>query len=254
MRASHLQNLLLHSGDEAPALFAKCTETKMTVGSEFQFFYGFKTGDDDRFLSRESERDSCVPFVRSADVTRFGSLYATGFVDYRPDTMRAHRSTARPGDRQRFERPKVIVARMGKRLITTFDSSGMFVKDAMLLLSATDDQNQLKMLTGLLNSRLLQYLYENHFATVDVLKNALLALPLPSPQYTSTDASMREKLVSLVNLMLDLGKRLSRAQTNYEKNTLNMQAGAIEKQLDKLVYNLFKFSESEITVVEGSES
>ncbi len=245
-----MSNLLLHSEGAAPALFAKCTRSGVTIGSAFDFYYGFKTADDARFLATERLSDLYEPFIRSAAIGRYGPVYPTEFVDYRPEVMRANRKTARPGDRQRFERPKVIVARMGKLLLGTLDLAGVFVKDAMLLLSPTDSVDQLKILTGLLNSRLLQYLYENHFATIDVLKNALLALPLPLMPVEVDDNSPYRRIAALVDRMLTLHKKLADARISQETTIIQRQINAADRQIDRLVYELYGLTEEEIKVVE----
>ncbi len=252
MMGAHLSNLLLHSRDEAPALFAKCVQSGVAVGSEFDFFYGFKTADDERFLATQRLSDCHEPFVRSADVTRYGALRPTGYVDYRPDVMRANRQTARPGDRQRFERPKVVVARMGRLLIATFDGTGVFVKDAMLLLHRADDCRLLKVLTGLLNSRLLQYLYENHFATIDVLKNALLALPLPKQMGANDNRATPSRIASLVERLLSLHEQLATAMTGHDQDIIQRQIDAADRQIDHLVYELYGLTDEEIRIVEAS--
>ncbi|MBM3189877.1 MAG: restriction endonuclease subunit M, partial [Chloroflexi bacterium] len=126
---SHLHNLLLEADPDSIDLLHRCSMAGCTVGERFQFFYGFKTADDERFLCEEATTEQHRPYVRSASVTRYGPLKPDGYVDYRPAAMRANRSTARPGDSQRFERPKLIVARMGHELVATVDSTGMYVKD-----------------------------------------------------------------------------------------------------------------------------
>ncbi len=252
MLVSHLHNLLLHSEKGAPALFAKCTQGGVSVKHAFEFYYGFKTADDERFLSSQPLSEFHEPFVRSASVHRYAPLVATEYVDYRPDAMKAHRRTARPGDRARFERPKLIVARMGRQLIATLDETGVFVKDAMLLLSRTDSAQELKALAGFLNSQLLQYLYENFFGTIDVLKNALLALPLPSSDKAAFDAARHDRMVALVERMLALHRQLAAAKTPTAKTTLQRQIDATDRQIDRLVYELYGLTEEEIGIVEGA--
>ncbi len=254
MIRSHLSNLLLHSQSGAPALFARCTQSGVTVGSEFDFFYGFKTADDDLFLAAQRMNEFYEPFVRSADITRFGPLQPREYVDYRPEVMRANRQTARPGDRQRFERPKVVVARMGRLLIATFDDTGVFVKDAMLLLHTSDNSDLLKALTGVLNSRLLQYLYENYFATIDVLKNALLALPLPKHMDTTNSVASLTPIAKLVDRMLSLNGGGAKARTSHERNVIQRQIHTTDRQIDRLVYELYGLTDEEIRVVEQSHS
>ncbi|MBU0568444.1 N-6 DNA methylase [bacterium] len=250
MEVSHLHNLLLHSEKTAPALFTKCMQGGVTVGSAFELRYGFKTADDKRFLATQCLSEFHKPFVRSADISRYLPLFPTGFVDYRPDVMTANRRTARPGDRARFERPKVVVARMGRTLLATFDDTGVFVKDAMLLLSRTNSVERLKMLTGLLNSQLLQYLYQNYFATIDVLKNALLALPLPNHGSDATDKALHDQMVALVEQMLKLNRQLKETNLPQAKTIIQRQIKTTDQQIDKLVYNLYKLTDEEIAIVE----
>jgi len=140
-------------------------------------------------------------------VQRLRPLKDTGWVDYRPDAMKSHRRTARPGEPERFRRPKIAVARMGRALVATIDLEGHLVKDAMLLFRPDDDIAELELLAGILSSTYLERLYTSQFITIDVLKNALLSLPLPGrlAELVATDEG-RE--------IIDLVKRLTVDETS----------------------------------------
>ena len=171
--------------------------------SAFEFKYGLKTADDELFLSDLCSTNLHRPYARSATISRYGTLLPNGFVDYRPDAMRAHRKTARPGESSRFERPKVVIARMGRDLIATFDDSSIYVKDAMLLLHPGDNKKYLMTLIGFLNSTLLKFIYLNYFITIDVLKNAILSLPLPKLYYSDNLATLVGRMQILHKQLLD---------------------------------------------------
>lgn len=70
----------------------------------------------------------------------------------------------------------------------------------------------------------------------------------------SSDKSHHDKIVSLVEQMLSLNKRLPSAKTDYEKTSLQRQIEATDKQIDKLVYELYGLTEEEIRIVEGQGS
>jgi hypothetical protein len=194
---AHQLNLLLFAEQDSdePAYVS-------TVGQESEFAYGFKTGDDSLFLSERSEGGTWRPYCRSADVHPLQPLKPSGWVDYRPAAMREHRKTARPGEPERFTRPKVVVARMGRQLVATFDSEGTLVKDAMLLLRNDDGVVELKLLAGILSSNFVNDLYAAQFITIDVLKNALLSLPLPGPLTSLLSTPEALELVGLVDQMI----------------------------------------------------
>ena len=109
----------------------------------------------------------------------------------------------------------------------------------------------MKILTGLLNSRLLQYLYENHFATIDVLKNALLALPLPLLPVEAGDNTPPRRMADLVDRMLVLHEKLRAARISQEKSIIQHQIEATGRQIDRIAYGLYGLTEGEIAVVEG---
>jgi SAM-dependent methyltransferase len=197
IETAHQLNFLLMADDSSDQ-----ADVGTTVGGEVEFAYGFKTGDDSLFLSSRQVEPSWRPYCRSADVQRLRRLVPSGWVDYRPDAMRKHRSTARPGDLERFERPKVVVARMGHDLVATFDDHGLLVKDAMLLLGHDDETAELRILAGLLSSRTVGDLYARQFVTIDVLKNALLSLPLPGRLHDLVEMPEGQEIIGIVNQLV----------------------------------------------------
>ncbi len=64
------------------------------------------------------------------------------------------------------------------------------------------------------------------------------------------DVARHDKMVKLVENMLDLNKRLAEAKTGHEKTLLSRQIEATDKQIDALVYELYGLSEEEIAIVE----
>ena len=58
--------------------------------------------------------------------------------------------------------------------------------------------------------------------------------------------------MKLVERMLDLHKRLTKAKTTYDKTNLYRQIDATDKQIDHLVYELYGLMDKEIKIVEGN--
>jgi type II restriction/modification system DNA methylase subunit YeeA len=61
-----------------------------------------------------------------------------------------------------------------------------------------------------------------------------------------------DRMVSLVEKMLDLHKQLAAAKSTPEKTTIQRQIDATDKQIDELVYELYELTEEEIKIVEGA--
>jgi hypothetical protein len=57
-------------------------------------------------------------------------------------------------------------------------------------------------------------------------------------------------MVALVERMLDLHKRLPAAQTPNDKTLLQRQIAATDREIDRLVYELYGLTDEEIAIVE----
>jgi type I restriction-modification system DNA methylase subunit len=217
IKDAHLYNLLLESDSDVTALVDNMNRSFGKLDDYVDFSYGFKTGDDKKYLSEAKDGETYKPYLKSRNIKAFEFPKHVGYIDYRPEDMKKNKKTARPGDKKRFERPKIIVARMGKDLVCTVDFSKKYVKDAMILHSKKDDKSELYYYTALLNSECINNIYKNSFVTIDVLKNAILNLPLPEYNekdhkkivelceliYSSKDESEKLKLVALLNKEVD---------------------------------------------------
>lgn len=111
---------------------------------------------------------------------------------------------------------------------------------------------------GLLNSRLLEwyirntatwmrggyYSYESRF-----IRN----LPIRTIDFSeASDAEKHDRMVGLVERMLDLHGKLSEARIERERTVIGHRIAATDREIDRLVYELYGLSEEEIGVVEGS--
>jgi len=65
------------------------------------------------------------------------------------------------------------------------------------------------------------------------------------------DAVRHDRRVALVEQMLDLNKRLAAAKAPHEKEVLAGMIDATDRQIDRLVYELYGLAEDEVAVVEG---
>jgi hypothetical protein len=59
-------------------------------------------------------------------------------------------------------------------------------------------------------------------------------------------------MVALVERMLDLHKRLPAAKTAQERTLIQRQIETTDRQIDRLVYELYGLTEEEIAIVGGA--
>ena len=115
----------------------------------------------------------------------------------------------------------------------------------------------MKYMCGLLNSRLLSFIYPyvsrkmvaRTFPRLSVAD--LRSLPIRTIDFSDpNDKARYDRMVELVETMLKLHKDLQTANTDHEKSLIQRQINTTDKQIDQLVYELYGLTDEEIRIVE----
>jgi hypothetical protein len=114
----------------------------------------------------------------------------------------------------------------------------------------------LEYLLGILNSKLANYVVlqmTNRFrgGYFAVNKQALERLPFRSIDFSKRcEESQHNHMIDLVEQMLLLHKELKKARTTQDKTVIQRQIDATDRQIDRLVYELYDLTGEEIAMVE----
>lgn len=110
----------------------------------------------------------------------------------------------------------------------------------------------LKYLTGILNSKLIAFWLYNRGKKqgeqLQVDKKPLMNIPI----LKTTDVKIENKLVSLVEKMLDIKKKEAELRDEQSKTIYTRQALVIDKEIDALVYSLYGLTGQEIKTIENA--
>ncbi len=105
-------------------------------------------------------------------------------------------------------------------------------------LEATSRRFVVKYLLGVMNSTMARdFLRANRRSNTDLYPDDWKKLPIPD-----VDSSAQEPIISLVDRILDV-----------KKADLSADTSAIEKEIDRMVYELYGLTEEEIAIIEGRE-
>jgi adenine-specific DNA-methyltransferase len=105
---------------------------------------------------------------------------------------------------------------------------------------------------GILNSRLFVFIYrllalESGRVLAQVKPTVLTQLPIRTCDSDNRDDKvLHDQMVRQVDQMLDSQRKLAIANTPQEKNSLERQIEANNKQVDHLVYDLYGLTAEEI--------
>ncbi len=123
-------------------------------------------------------------------------------------------------------------------------------------ITTDESHGALPYMCGLLNSRLLDFLFKQasttfHGGYFAANKQYVEQLPIrPIDFDNETDRSRHNRMVALVQQMLDLHKQLAAAKTPTDKTAIQRQIDATDRQIDQLVYELYALTDDEIAIVE----
>jgi len=153
---------------------------------------------------------------------------------------------------------KIVTRQIGKYPEYALDTLGYQCLNTMFMIVLKDDNFNPNFIIGVLNSKLLQKYWLDHYydqrRTFPKIKGTYLKqLPIYSIDFSNpTDKSRHDQMVTLVERMLSLHQKLAAAQTPDEKNILQRQITTTDQQIDQLVYQLYHLTADEIIIIEES--
>lgn len=147
-----------------------------------------------------------------------------------------------------FDKPKIMFNKASKINAFYLDNEGKYYGDVTTYILSS---NNLEYLLAILNSHMFYYAYNKYYVgggiegelTLFTLEN----FPIPDP-----DKDTENKLVNLVDNIIDLNKKLSSEKNPNTVEMLNARIQAVDKAIDKIVYSLYGLSEEEIGIIEGN--
>ncbi|MFA4907941.1 MAG: TaqI-like C-terminal specificity domain-containing protein, partial [archaeon] len=152
-----------------------------------------------------------------------------------------------------FEKPKLLLPDISLRGNFAFDDgNGFHCVNTAYIIPVEDSY-----LMGILNSKLITFIYQKSSAVfrggyLRFIYQYLVQIPIRAIDFSDpADKARHDRMVSLVETMLALHKRLPEVNTPQEKDVIQRQIVATDTQIDKLVYQLYGLTEEEIKMVEN---
>ncbi len=192
------------------------------------------------------------PYLRGSDISRYQiSPLESRYIKFGP-------WLAEPRPSANFDATvKLVIRQTGDSIVATIDTDQFLCLNNMHVIVPGEKSPSPSYLLGIIDSSLLNWYYhtlnpEVGEALAEVKKTNIARLPIKKIDSSNpADISCHDQMVSLVERMLALHKELAAARTEHDKTALQRQINATDRQIDKLVYELYGLTEEEIVVVEG---
>lgn len=161
---------------------------------------------------------------------------------------------------ENYRAPKLLVVKTGRRLVCALDTRGYVTLQSLYNIHLREPQGlKSRYVLGILNSKLLSTYIQKHVTAykkifpqinqAHVLGLPIRVLNLEDP----AERAMHDRMVALVEEMLRLKREHAEAEAALEDRRHDL-ARAIERtdrEIDRLVYQLYGLTEEEIAIVEG---
>ncbi|MFZ2146016.1 MAG: TaqI-like C-terminal specificity domain-containing protein [Sedimentisphaerales bacterium] len=211
-------------------------------------------GGKSKFITSTKVSPSQVETIKGDSINRY-TFKKTYWFEFRKENI-----TGRTTEKTKLgAKPKILLRKTGDRILATFDDSGVFPEQSLYFLFNNRSGLDFKYLLGILNSTLTTFYYQNRLITnrrsiAQLKKVNLDAIPIHTIDFGSSDDKARHhQMVKLVDMMLDLHKKLAAAKIPDEKTKIQRQINTTDKLIDNLVYQLYGLTKEEIRIVEGIE-
>ncbi|MEK6652006.1 MAG: TaqI-like C-terminal specificity domain-containing protein, partial [Nitrospirota bacterium] len=153
---------------------------------------------------------------------------------------------------EEFEKPKMILPDISVRGNFMFDEAGgQFSVNTTYIICSSD-----KSLLAILNSSLMTFFYKNSFAAyrggyLRFFTQYIEQLPIRTIDFNNPfEKTIHDKLVSLVDRMLDLHKKKNSLPPSAEREKIEREIVITDEKIDEIVYGLYGVTAEERKIIE----
>ena len=241
------------STPEKHSLSQKLLQNTSQLSNFLNIKEGIKTGNDKIFLSQEPFERNSMEILKGRDVDKYFNKPKL-FINY--DTSKL----SRPQKKELFQKPeKLFVRRVGENLVATYDNEQLFCVHTLYVANPTDENSLYSIMyfLGLINSKLMNFYYHaNNLKKGDTFPEvriySLNSLPIRTIDFSNpTEKAAHDKMVELVEKMLDGKRQLADARTDTDKRFYERLCDSLDTQIDDAVYRLYDITPDERKIIEN---
>ena len=245
----------LPQSSDGQGVLEKLQSTKFVLGDVATAYFGIQTFDRARFVSVNRRGSKWRPCIDGVNIGRYSLQPPSEFVCTDSIAIKSG------GDAAVYESGRIGVRQIGQTPIATLVPGGWYSLNTIYNVFFTKDVGiDLRFVLGILSSKLLRWYWRATFfdqkrTFPKIKKSPLLAVPLPRIDMgISVDKLNHDTVVTLVRRLLDMNAKLQSMHPGHTKTVLDRQFKLVDRQLDDLVYEMFRLTPDERAVVEESEA
>ena len=205
-----------------------------------------------KFHSKVKTKDTHKPLLGGSEIKRYN-------IDWKGEYVEYGEWLAEPRTIDWFNGSRIIVREVTDKGII----QATLVNDEFVFSNSADgiklknNNYKLEFILGIINSKLISFYHLNTSSNAfkgtfpKLLIKDLLDIPIPKIDSLIPDEQFRyNTIIQIVKKMLEFNKKVQLPKTDYERNIIQRQIEATDRQIDRLVYDLYRLTEEEISIIE----
>ena len=220
------------------ALFEKMKEGRIRLGDIAELPRGAEFGANSDEIQNIKLNAGYYPLLVGKDIKRYCINFAEKYIPFDRFNVSVYKEF------WIYEQPKLFIQRIRNlslkdRIVATYDQDGYICTNTLRMLYIKEEslkkEYPLKYILALLNSTLINYIFRTLFLNKDIYKYQLEQIPIPV-----VSNKEQQPIINLVD------KILAAKQVDSKTDTSEW-----ERQIDKLVYDLYDLDDNERKLIEG---
>ncbi|MDX3959782.1 TaqI-like C-terminal specificity domain-containing protein [Aliarcobacter skirrowii] len=204
--------------DSLISLWNKSFKDSISLENDnFQFYNGIKTGDNNKFLSSEILDERYKPIVKGADFYKYTFPQTQMYVLFDPKQLWSNTNES-----MFLNKEKILIRRTSDHLVVSYDNLQKYILDTVHLLFDKSQKFNHKYLLSVLNSKLLNFLYQIIVPEVGKAFSEVKIVNLKKLPIKEISLKEQEPFIQKADLMLELNKKLQELKQNFI-NELNLE-------------------------------
>lgn len=159
-----------------------------------------------------------------------------------------------PSNESLMLHPKILMRQTSDILRAGYDDQGYYCQNSVFIIHSSEID--LKYLLGLLNSKLIGYVYkmgnpQTKKVFAEIKPSVIKQIPIRTVDLANPiEKTLHDDLVALVDVMLNLNKKIQTARGS-RKGQIQQQIEKTNKEIDDIVYKLYGITEEERKIIES---
>lgn len=240
----------------------KIEESSIKLGEICSIKETIHTGNiRNKLITDKTTSKNSKMLVSGRECRRYELEWAGKFIDYNPKLIEKEKGEyGNLCSPEYFEKPKILLRDIAKRVEATFDDMKYYSVNTLYSVQFKNETDySLKYLLGVLNSKLISYYFNYNFEETHVRGGYLRFKKTYTSQISIkkinfnnySEKKLHDKIHNLVDQILDAKRQLTNAVSDKDKTFYENKCNSLDRQIDRLVYELYGLTEEEIKIVEG---